>query len=130
VTNSQSETLFGSPKHKPDMTKFGPEFEKNFNRPLSHRDDPLSSYQAGDRVLRSGKVKGQMKFCLLAVRRWPGRTSAELAQLAGMDRYSVARRLPALEHRGFVKKGGERLCTVCKSKCVTWTPERENYPLM
>ncbi len=99
--------------------------------PMAHKDDPLSSYQAGDRVLQSGKLKGQMKICFFGVRRWPGRTSAELAELLGCSRYDTARRLPTLEHRGLVKKSRSRMCTVCKSVCVTWTtPESEKYPLL
>lgn len=99
--------------------------------PTEHKEDPISSYQAADRVLKSRKLKGQMKICLFGVRRWPGRTSAELAELLGCSRYDTARRLPALEHRGLVKKSRSRLCTVCKSVCVTWTtPEIEKYPLL
>jgi hypothetical protein len=91
-----------------------------FDIPMAHRADPPSSYMAADKAIKSGKVKGQMKLCLLGVRRWPGQTSAELAVLIGLNRYDTARRLPALEHRGLVIKGRSRLCTVCKSVCVTW----------
>ena len=110
--NSKTRSLFDIPKQKKDIPK-------QLSQPLAHRSDPLSSYAAGDRVLKSGRVRGQMKLCLLGVQRWPGKTSAELAVLLGCSRYDTARRLPSLEHRGLVIKGKSRLCTVCKSMCVT-----------
>ncbi|MHC4556054.1 MAG: hypothetical protein ACYTFW_12230 [Planctomycetota bacterium] len=103
MAERQDKTLFDSPERKPDIPKqLRQDFEKSFDEPLAHRADPPSSYQAGDRALKSGKVKGQMKLCLLAVRCWPGKTSAELAVLLGCSRYDTARRLPTLEHRGLV----------------------------
>ncbi len=99
--------------------------------PLAHRDDPLSSYTAAGKALKSGKLKGQMKLCLLGVQRWPGKTSAELAVLIGVDRYCPGRRLSVIERRGLVKKGKARRCTVCRSICVTWSiPEIDKYPLL
>lgn len=110
---------------------FDPVVRKSEPAPLAHRADPLSSFQAGDRALKSGKIKGQVRLCLLGVRRWPGRTSAELAVLLGISRYDTARRLPLLMNRGLVVKGPSRLCTACRTVCVTWTtPGREKYPLL
>ena len=96
------------------------DFERQYVQPHSHRGDPLSSYRSGDRLLKSGRIRGQMKAVLEALRCHQGSTSAELAQLADMDRYTVARRLPALAAKGLVERGPERLCKVCKSVCVTW----------
>jgi hypothetical protein len=122
MSGNETNSLFDNqPRRKPDIPKpLRRNFEKAFERPLAHRADPLSSYKAGDRALQSGKVRGQMKLCLLGVRRWPSRTSAELAVLLGCSCYDTARRLPSLEHRGLVRKGPSRMCTVCKSLCVTW----------
>jgi hypothetical protein len=125
---SEKQLLFDPPKKRPIVPK---QSEHGYSGPLAHRGDPLSSFGAADRALRSGKIKGQMRLVLLGVRRWPGRTSAELAVLIGLDRYDTARRLPALEHRGLVRKDRSRLCAACKSVCVTWiTPEREKFPLL
>lgn len=93
-----------------------------FDPPLAHRADPITSYSAGDRAVKSGRLRGQMKLVLMGVQRWPGKTSAELAILIGLNRYDTARRLPALQHRGLVRKGSPRLCTACKNECVTWFP--------
>jgi hypothetical protein len=130
--NTETKLLFEPPEIKPDSRKaLGPGFEKNFDRPLAHRGDPLSSFEAADRALKSGRLQGQMRFVLIGVRRWPGRTSAELAELLGCSRYDTARRLPALEHRGLVRKDRSRLCAACKSVCVTWiTTEYGKYPLI
>jgi len=123
MAKMMDKSLFDSPERKSNVPKqLGRDFEKLFGEPLAHRVDPPSSYQAGDRALKSGKVKGQMKLCLLGVRRWPGKTSAELAVLLGCSRYDTARRLPSLEHRGLVSKGPLRLCAACKRLCVTWRP--------
>ena len=132
MSSSETKSLFDPPKQKPGIPKqLEPGFEKTFDRPLAHRADSISSYQAGDKALKSGRVKGQVRLCLLGVRRWPGKTSAELAVLLGCSRYDTARRLPTLEHQGLVKKGTSRLCTICRSSCVTWTtPDREKYPLL
>jgi hypothetical protein len=115
--------LFDPPaSHKAEAVLNQPEkdFERQYQQPHSHRQDPLSSYRAGDRVLHSGKLKGQMKAVLDALRRHPNSTSAELAQLAGLDRYMVARRLPALAAKGLTIRSKERLCRACRSICVTW----------
>ena len=116
---------------------FGPlssAHERDLGRPsmpLARDRDSVTSFLAAEKQIKSRRFKGQMRLTLLGVRRWPGRTSAEMAELLGISRYDTARRLPALEHRGLVKKGKQRFCTVCKSVCVTWiTPEREKYPLL
>ncbi len=96
--------------------------------PIAHRADPVTSYQAGERFHKT-KLKGQMKLVLMGVQRWPGKTSAELGKLIGIDRHAAARRLPGLQRRGLVKKGRERFCTVCRSVCVTWLTVESKTPL-
>ncbi len=96
-----------------------------FDAPVAHRGDPVTSYKAGDRAIKSERLKGQMRLVAMGVTRWPGRTSAELAVVIGLNRYDTARRLPTLQHRGLVKKGASRLCKTCGSECVTWWPTAE-----
>jgi hypothetical protein len=63
--DNRAESLFDQPVRKPDIPKqFGRNIEKSFDQPLAHRADPLSSYQAGDRALKSGKLKGQVQAVL------------------------------------------------------------------
>ena len=118
--DSETKSLFDMSEPKPG--RIGRGFEKDFDRPLAHRADPPSSYMAADKAIKSDKVKGQMRLVLLGVQRWPGKTSAELAVLIGLNRYDTARRLPALEHRGLVRKGPSRMCSFCHCPCVTWMP--------
>jgi hypothetical protein len=121
MNDTQTKSLFDSPERKPDIPKqLGRGFGKNFDRPLAHRADPPTSFAAGDRFKKSGRLRGQMLLVLLALRKWPGKTSAELAQLAGLERHAVARRLPNLAERGLAERGPERLCSVCRCLCVTW----------
>jgi DNA-binding MarR family transcriptional regulator len=100
--------------------QLGRDFEKAFDRPLAHKRDPLTSFAAGERFVRSGQLRGQMLLVLLALRKWPNKTSAELARLAGLDRHAIARRLPNLAERGLTIRGPERMCSVCHCPCVTW----------
>jgi hypothetical protein len=116
----QPERISDVPKHKPEH--LGRDFEKNFDRPLSHPNDPLTSFAAGERFEKSGRLRGQMLLVLLALRKWPGKTSAELAELAGLDRHAVARRLPNLAERNLAERGPERMCSICRCPCVTWRP--------
>lgn len=87
---------------------------------LARRTDPASSHLAAAEVVRSGVRGEQQRGVLTAVWRWDGRTSAELARLAGMDRYAAARRLPELENRGLLRKGPIRPCAVTRRPSVTW----------
>jgi len=80
MSDNQAKSLFDEPDRKPGQ--LGRNFEKSFDQPLAHRVDPLSSFRAGDKVLRSGRIKGQTKAVLEALKRHPNRTSAELARLA------------------------------------------------
>jgi hypothetical protein len=114
--------LFG-PKQRPAALPSLPE-------PVAHRADPVTSYLAGERFARSGKLKGQTLLVLLALRKWPGRSSAELARLAGLDRYAVARRLPNLAARGLAVRGPARRCSVTHSPCITWRPAASKTPLL
>lgn len=70
----------------------------------ARRTDHDSSHAAADRAERSGAIEAQMNRVLAAVRAHPGSTSAQLSALAGIDRHTVARRLPDLERRGLVTR--------------------------
>lgn len=57
-----------------------------------------------------------------AVRRWPGRTSGELAGLASQDVLAMRIGLSMLKQRGFVEHvpHGARACARSGKTCVTW----------
>jgi hypothetical protein len=87
--------------------------------PASHKQDPASSFEAEAKITASGKRAIQRQIVLEAVQRFPGRTSAELAVDAGLDRPMVARRLPELRARSQVVMGAVRESRI-GGKAVTW----------
>ncbi len=98
-----------------------------FEYPLSRNSDPLSSFQAADRLSRSGKYLSQKEAVFEALRRNDGATSAELAAYMVVDRHMPARRLPDLVRDGRVTQGLPRSCKVLsgpgdddKVLCATW----------
>lgn len=90
--------------------------------PRARKRDASSSHRAADEAERSGRIGAQALLVLELVRRFPGRTSAELAQLAqppGISpeawRFVVARRLPdPLGRRGLVVR------TQCGDEDMRW----------
>lgn len=97
--------------------------------PRARTSDPETSHAAAEEVRSSGRLGRQQREVLEAVQRWPGCTSAELAQqMAAVRgchwtevRWMVARRLPELEpHR--VKKGEARECRMTRRKAHAWSP--------
>lgn len=89
----------------------------------SRRSDPRSSHEAGERMRASGALGDQKAQAAAAVRAWPGRTSQELAEAAGLDRYMLARRLPECEDRaGGVRRGEMRRCSITGRLAMTWWP--------
>ncbi len=96
-------------------------FDSFANRELIAANvDPVTSHLAAADITHSGLRASQKRAVLNAVERFPGRTSAELADAADLDRYLVARRLPDLKHDGFVEQGEIRNCRVTGRKAVTW----------
>lgn len=90
--------------------------------PAARGTDPDTSHQAAAEITASGLRHQQQEAAARAVRRHPGCTSHELAQLTGMDRYALARRLPECATAGEVAKGEAKLCTVSGRRAITWHP--------
>lgn len=89
--------------------------------PAARRNDPATSHQAETEINDSGLRGRQQRLVCALVRRYPGRTSRELARVAGIDRYMVARRLPEIEPV-FVRKGEPKRCEVGGRAASTWWP--------
>jgi len=89
-------------------------------RPLSHRNDPETSREAAAKLAASGKLSGQRRAVLEALRQCDGGTHGELGRVMGCDWLVAARRLPELQRMGLVTKGEPRVCTVKGSRCTTW----------
>lgn len=94
---------------------------------IAHTGDPATSHAAAEAVTESGRRDRHCAIVLGLVRRYPGRTAVELWRLCADDEraalvemQSVRRRLTDLHHRGLVRQGSERACTVRGSRMVTW----------
>lgn len=90
------------------------------DQPIARSTDPETSHLAAAEVTKSGKRATQQHECLKGVKRYPGRTSAELAAALHIDRYIVARRLPELREAGKVMNGPARPCGQTRRKAITW----------
>lgn len=75
-----------------------------FDPPLSRATAPASSFRAGVEVKRSGRLASQRRATFAAIRQHPGKSTKELADITGIDRYMLARRAPDLERDGLVRR--------------------------
>lgn len=90
------------------------------NLPIARTGDPATSKLAGQELTVSGKRQTLKARVLDALRRYPNRTSAELAAASGFPHATCHKRLPDLEHDGKVEKTAARACTVTGKQAVTW----------
>lgn len=81
--------------------------------------DPLTSWEAAEKMVSSGKAAQQRAIVIAAVRRHPGCTSFELSRHCQLERHQVARRLPECME---LTKGTARKCSVTGNQAVTWWP--------
>lgn len=88
--------------------------------PLARKNDPVSSYIAGEEHLRSGKMFTQRQRVLQALRQHGPATGAELGLVMAGDRYAAHRRLAELERFGLAERAGFRKCNVTRQKCQVW----------
>lgn len=93
--------------------------------PATKRHDPDTSLEAERDVTASGRRACQQELVARLVSQLPGYTSRELAELTGVDRYLIARRLPECETAGLVQRGGRRYLTDTGRPAVTWWPVSE-----
>ena len=84
--------------------------------------DPATSTAAARGVERSGRAALQRARCLHIVKRCPGATAAEIAEMTGLERHAPSRRLPELRAGGFVVNGERRKCKVMGRGSITWYP--------
>ena len=89
----------------------------------AHYNDPVTSFMAADRAVKTGLVSRQAMAVFIAVQGNPGRTSRELAELCELDRWAIARRLPELVRVGIIRRGEKRKCEIADTLAVTWWPK-------
>lgn len=88
--------------------------------PAARNSDPVTSHLAAEEITASGVRFSQQRQVADAVRRHPGHTSQELAELTGLERYMLARRLSECETAGTVKRGEPKRCSVTGRQALTW----------
>lgn len=89
--------------------------------PAARSTDPETSHKAAEEITASGRRHAQQQRVFLAVKLWPGRTSAEIAALMNEQRQMPARRLSELVTGGYVERGPFRKCTYSGKAAITWT---------
>jgi len=89
-------------------------------RPAARRSDPITSKIADDEITLDGTKERQLNQVYQAVRQYRNYTSRELAVLAGLGRYMVARRLsehPQIKH---CSEDHKRKCMHSGRLALTW----------
>lgn len=107
-----------------------------FDRPLAHTNDPITSYEAGDKMVKSGALHSQEDYLYCAILRIYAPinrefTAKELSDTTGINYYTIQRRLSGLRDKGKIgrvrKDGG--LCRgpkpltkylVVRDNCCVW----------
>lgn len=90
--------------------------------PAARNTDPVSSHLAATEVTVSGEREAQIMQVAMEVKNYIGYTSRELANITGLDRYMLARRLSDAEKQSLVKKGPQRKCSIADRMAITWYP--------
>lgn len=88
--------------------------------PHARNADPAGSFEAAERLHKSGLSGKQRLAVYHALRQHQGATSKELAEIMDVDRYTPARRLKELEDAGWVCRGQRRKCRVSGVESLTW----------
>ena len=88
--------------------------------PVARYADPETSHRAAREVSQDGSRARQQNLCLGAVKRWPGLSSAELAERMGCSRFMPARRLPECRAAALLENGPARKCAVTRRLALTW----------
>ena len=100
-----------------ELTLFAPA-----HRPLSHTEDPATSYEAADKLVKSGALNRQEQrvwdeICWWIAHRYPEFTAKDLAHYADADinYYTIQRRLSGLRNKGKIEHTGEK-----RNGCMVW----------
>lgn len=80
------------------LFRCGP-YVRYVSAPLARNADPISSFEAAEELVESGTLKTQEQEVLAALKLHPSLSSKCLAKVSGLNRYTVARRLPGLRDK-------------------------------
>jgi hypothetical protein len=90
-----------------------------FDLPIAHRSDPATSYEAGEKMIKSGELMKQQREVFEAIKRSQKDfghndfTARELSRWSGIDYFVIQRRLHELG--GLIERTGEK-----REGCCVW----------
>ena len=98
-----------------------------FEPPLSHRQDPPTSFEAADRMVKSGRLNRQEQEVWEALKKAMVNmssclstdhcnfTAKQLSGWSGIDYFIVQRRFSGLRNKGRIERTGEK-----RNGCMVW----------
>ena len=86
--------------------------------PLARTADPETSHAAAEAI--RDKLGEQHRAVLLAMHRYPGRTSRELAAVSDLTNEQIHKRRKELERIGMIEVSDQRECTVGGRMCQVY----------
>lgn len=98
--------------------------ETLFDAPIAHRDDPQTSYDAGDRMIELRKLQKQENEVWVTILydyehsgKWHGYdfTAKEISRTYHLGYYVIQRRLSGLHRKGKIERTGEK-----RNGCCVW----------
>ncbi len=91
--------------------------------PIARTTDPETSHVAAENITNSGTRARHAAKILAAIVANPGSTCGELAELTGLHRSAVSKRLPDLNKAARIfttGASGARVCKVQKTRQLVW----------
>lgn len=96
-------------------------------RRITRRSHPETSLMAAADTIESGRFKKHEEWAVDLVRRYPGRTAAELDRIAGVSDRRIGKRLGGLANKYRLRRGKRRVCQEKGRQCVTWFLQQWNW---
>lgn len=87
--------------------------------PRARRADPDTSHEAAERIKASGALAAHQVLIRDAIRQNPGMTYTQIAEVTGLERHAVGRRLKELEPI-WIRRGEP--VRIGASRMATWFP--------
>ena len=97
--------------------------------PLSHTNDPQTSYNAADKMIKSGKLSSQEKLVFDAIRDYLTSkvvyadltfTARELSDTTNIDYHLIQRRLSGLNNKGKIERVMVGHKVISRNGCCVW----------
>lgn len=89
--------------------------------PLAHRDDPITSYEAADKMIESGKLSRRQEEVYQAIIETLANSTLNtftpkfIALWSGVDYHEIQRRLNELRQKSKIERTGEK-----RDGCCVW----------